>query len=120
MINILMTLQESNFSELSARSYSNAGNTEQDLTQLKKLDKHTSNYLETRAHYLSCVMSAMQVALEDEDIGTFNKGEMLGLSHFMGEELDALGAVFSLRESVMFHLNKANGGDGKQSLEGGE
>lgn len=106
MNKILSALQEFNFSDLSKRSIEGEGYTEQDLNQLKELDAHTQNYLDTRTGYLASIACSMQVAIEGKEVGTFDRNHALNLAYYLEEEMNALGSVMSLRDDVLFHLKE--------------
>jgi len=102
-----MNLQEFNWSDLSKKSYSEDGYTQHDIEKLKELDHYTSDYLDNRPHHLASIACAMQVALEDAEIGTFDKENTLAMSYFLEVELNALGSIISIRNDVLFHLKEA-------------
>jgi len=106
MNQILLALQAFNFSDLSKKSIAKGGYTEHDLNQLKELDAQTLDYLDTRTGYLASITCAMQVSIEDKEVGTFDKNHSLSLAYYLEEEIDALGKVISLRHGVLFHLKE--------------
>jgi len=107
MNTILPALQAINFNELDAKSLSNTTLTAQDLQNLNQLNQHTKNYLDSRPYQLACIAKAMQVALQDEDIGSFDKQSILSMAYFFEDEMNALSNVFSLRERVLFNLEES-------------
>jgi len=74
------------------------------LEVLKEIHQHTTQYMDTRPHYLASITKALQVALEDESIGVFEKSDMLNSLHFMEEELKALGEVNFIKDTIACHL----------------
>lgn len=113
MNSILMTLQEFNFSELSNKPLSKDCYTERDIKNLKQLDKYTEDYLNTHPYHLASVVCAMQLALEDEDAGTFDKAKTQAMAYYLEEEINTLGTVISMRNTVLFCLKEAENGKGE-------
>ena len=107
MDNILMTLQEFNFSELRKKPFTGEGYTKKEIEKLNELDDYTKDYLSTRPLNLATVTRAMQVALEDEEIGTFDRKQALSMSYYLESEIKALDHIISRREDVLYHLKEA-------------
>lgn len=117
MKSILTPLKEFKFSDLSTKPYTQADYTDSEIQKLTELERIAGNYLDTRPLQLASIASALQVALQDEEIGTFNNNHMINISYFLEDELKSLGEVISLKEDVVYHLEAAKEKAAKSSQE---
>lgn len=82
--------------------------TPEQVKVLKKILDYLTQYLDNRPHQLASITKALQVALEDEVIGLFEKSDVINLVHFMGDEFKAIAEVNFIKDTITFHLTQYN------------
>ena len=106
MNNFIQSLIDFNMNGIRAKVTANTHLSHEEIKQLEKVQNQLDNYLSGRPYQLGNIMVAIQVAIEDKEIGSFENGNMQLLTYFFEDEFNAIGDIYALKQDVDFYLQE--------------
>jgi len=116
LINTL--LSGDTFEGIRKKNIKNISLSSKEVQHLKIINNDAFSHITGRLTHLASIMVAVQVALNDEELGSFERHHATDIAYFMEEELNTMGAVFSLQNDASYFLQED--GERKQSKIKGE
>lgn len=105
MNNLINHLQAINLDEVKLKPFENLPYSESETSAIESINSDSEMYLETKPVQLASIMSAVQVALQDEKVGSFDRNDMIAIAYFMESELKTLDKVIGIKSETDHHLD---------------